>query len=277
MRALTHRPPQRRSPAWRLVAVALLAAPWFTPAQAGLFDDEEARKAILDLRTRLDQANEQSRARDADLAAQLASQQAAQMEQINQLRRSLLDLNTQIELMRSDNAKLRGQFEQTTRELAELQRAQKDIRQGVEERIRQIEPQKITVDGREFSVDPEEKRQYDAAMAQIRASDFNAAAQSLVLFQRRYPASGYNESVLYWLGNAQYAKRECKEAMGTFRTLVSTAPDHLRAPEALLSIANCQSELKDPRAARRTLEDLVKAYPTSEAAGAARERLVALK
>jgi tol-pal system protein YbgF len=257
--------------------MALLALPWAMPAQAGLFDDDEARKAILDLRTRLDQANEQSRARDSELAAQLASQQAALMEQINQLRRSLLDLNTQIELMRSDNAKLRGQFEQTTRELAELQRAQKDIRQGVEERIRQIEPQKITVDGREFSVDPEEKRQYDAAMAQIRASDFNAAAQSLLAFQRRYPASGYNESVLYWLGNAQYAKRECKEAMATFRSLVSTAPDHQRAPEALLSIANCQSELKDPRSARRTLEDLVKAYPTSEAAGAARERLVALK
>lgn len=257
--------------------MALLALPWAMPAQAGLFDDDEARKAILDLRTRLDQANEQSRARDSELAAQLAGQQAALMEQINQLRRSLLDLNTQIELMRSDNAKLRGQFEQTTRELAELQRAQKDIRQGVEERIRQIEPQKITVDGREFSVDPEEKRQYDAAMAQIRASDFNAAAQSLLAFQRRYPASGYNESVLYWLGNAQYAKRECKEAMVTFRSLVSTAPDHQRAPEALLSIANCQSELKDPRSARRTLEDLVKAYPTSEAAGAARERLVALK
>lgn len=263
---------------WPGVLVAgLLAAACLAPAHAGLFDDDEARKAILDLRSRLDQANEQSRARDADLAAQLTTQQQALIEQINQLRRSLLDLNNQLELMRSDNARLRGQFEQVTRDLAEVQRAQKDIRQGVEERIRQIEPQKVTVDGREFSVDPEEKRQYEAAMAQIRASDFNAAAQSLALFQRRYPGSGYNESVLYWLGNSQYAKRDCKEAMTTFRTLVASAPDHLRAPEALLSIANCQSELKDPKAARRTLEDLVKTYPNSEAALAARERLVALK
>lgn len=260
-----------------MLVAALLAAVFVAPAHAGLFDDDEARKAILDLRTRLDQTNEQSRARDADLAAQLATQQQALIEQINQLRRSLLDLNNQLELMRSDNARLRGQFEQVTRDLAEVQRAQKDIRQGVEERIRQIEPQKVTVDGREFSVDPEEKRQYEAAMAQIRASDFNAAAQSLALFQRRYPGSGYNESVLYWLGNAQYAKRECKDAMVTFRSLVASAPDHLRAPEALLSIANCQSELKDPKAARRTLEDLVKTYPNSEAALAARERLVALK
>lgn len=275
------RHPQQRARRWPGVLVAVLTAGVLLPAQAGLFDDEEARKAILDLRARLEQANEQSRARDADLAAQMSSQMAAQQtaltEQITQLRRSLLELNNQLELLRADNARLRGQNEQVTRDLAELQRSQKDIRQGVEERIRQIEPQKVVVDKREFSVEPEEKRQYEAAMAQIRASDFNAAAQSLQQFQRRFPGSGYSESVLYWLGNAQYAKRECKEAMVTFRALVSSSPDHLRAPEALLSVANCQSELKDPKAARRTLEDLVKAYPTSEAALAAKERLVALR
>ena len=63
----------------------------------------------------------------------------------------------------------------------------------------------------------------------------------------------------------------------SFRALVGNSPEHQRAPEALLSVANCQSELKDAKGARRTLEDLVKAYPTSEAAVAARERLVALK
>lgn len=263
---------------WRSTGVAaVLAVACLAPAHAGLFDDEEARKAILDLRTRLDQNNDQSRARDADLASQMATQQSALMEQVNQLRRSLLDLNTQLELLRADNAKLRGQNEQVTRDLAELQRGQKDIKQGVEERIRQIEPQKVTVDGREFSVEPEEKRLYEAAMAQIRSSEFDGAVASLAQFQKRFPGSGYSESVLYWLGNAQYAKRDCKQAMVTFRALISSSPEHLRAPEALLSVANCQSELKDPKGARRTLEDLVKTYPNSEAALAARERLVALK
>ena len=36
------------------------------PAQAGLFDDEEARKAILDLRQRIEQNAEQARARQAE-------------------------------------------------------------------------------------------------------------------------------------------------------------------------------------------------------------------
>jgi TolA-binding protein len=82
---------------------------------------------------------------------------------------------------------------------------------------------------------------------------------------------------LFWLGNAQYATRDYKEAMINFRALLSRAPSHSRAPEAVLSVANCQLELKDAKGARKTLTDLIKAYPQSEAAGAARERLATLK
>lgn len=258
-------------------AAACLTLAAAAPARAGLFDDDEARRAILDLRSRLDQANEQNRSRDAELAAQLAQQQTALMEQITQLRRSLLELNNQLDLLRADNARLRGQHEQAMRDLADLQRGQKDLQQGIDERIRQFEPQQVTLDGREFNVEPEERRAYEAAMAQIRASDFAGATTALQQFQKRWPASGYSESVLYWLGNAQYARRDCKEAMVSFRALVAASPQHLRAPEALLSVANCQSELKDRAGARRTLDELVKTYPQSEAALAARERLAAIK
>ncbi len=115
-----------RVPSWQLRAVAagllLALSALVQPAHAGLFDDEEARRAILDLRSRVDQTNEQSRRRDADLSAQITAQQAALTDQLAQLRRSLLELNNEIETLRSDNARLRGQNEQLTRDLAEVQR-----------------------------------------------------------------------------------------------------------------------------------------------------------
>ena len=79
------------------------------------------------------------------------------------------------------------------------------------------------------------------------------------------------------MGNAQYATRAYKEAIGNFKALLSSAPNHARAPEAALSIANCQVELKETKGARKTLEDLVRSYPQSEAALAAKERLLRLK
>lgn len=257
---------------WQLAAAALCASVALS-AQAQLFPDNEARKAILELR-----GTDEAQAKQ--LAEIVAAHKAANkelLEQILQLRRSLLDLSNQIEAVRSDMARQRGSDEQLARSVAELQQRQKDIAQGVEDRIRKLEPVKVSVDGKEFLADPDEKRQYDEAFAQIRGGDFAAAATAFANFGRRYPASGYADAVRFWLGNAQYGKREYKEAVATFRAFLASAPEHPRAPEAMLALANCQAEMKDSKAARVTLAELVKKFPQSEAAQAGKERLAALK
>ena len=245
-------------------------------AQAQLFPDNEARKAIVEVRGTVERHEKQL----SDAAAAQASMAAVQkelLEQITQLKRSLLDLNNQIEQLRAELARQRGNDEQLAREVAELQRRQKDIAQGVDERIRKLEPQKVSVDGKEFLADTEEKRQYDEAFAQLRGGDFAAASAALMAFLRRWPESGYADSARFWLGNAQYGNREIKEASATFRAFLASAPQHARVPEALLALANCQAESKDTKGARATLGELLKKYPQSEAAQAGKERLAALK
>lgn len=253
-----------------LRAIALAALCTISlPSQAGLFEDDEARKAILDLRGKVAQGDQQRN--------ELAASVKQLSEQLATLQRSLLDLNNQNEQLRAEVARLRGQDEQVLRDLSEIQRRQKDIAQGVDERMRKLEPQQVSVDGKDFLADAEEKRAYDDAMAVMRNGEFDKAAPQLVTFLRRYPASGYVDSARYWLGNAQYGQRQYKEAVATFRAFVTAAPEHLRAPEALLALANCQAELKDNKSAKKTLEELIKQYPRSEAAQAGRERIVALK
>ena len=147
----------------------------------------------------------------------------------------------------------------------------------MDERLRQFEPAKVNVDGREFQADPAEKRDFEAALAVFRSGKFADAAPLFTSFVRQYPSSGYVPSARFWLGNALYATRDYKGAIDNFKGLLAAVPDHARAPEAALSIANCQVELKDTRAARKTLEDLIRVYPQSEAATAAKERLARLK
>ena len=203
---------------------------------------------------------------------------AALTEQVNQLKRSLLDLNSQLEQVRGDNAKLRGQNEQLDARRGRAFSASRRIcKSGVDDRMRKFEPQTVSLDGREFSADPEEKRQYDEAMELLRKSDFAGTASALSAFRKRYPTSGYGDSAQFWLGNAQYGSRQYKEAIASFRALVAAAPDSAKAPEALLAIANCQAELKDTKGARATIGELVKTYPKSEAAQAGKERLASLK
>jgi tol-pal system protein YbgF len=256
-------------------------------SHAGLFDDEEARKAILDLRQKVDANKLASEAaalrmdgaiQKSDANTQRQTDEIKELKEGNAtLRRSLLELQNQIEAQRAELANMRGQGEQLARDVADMQRRQKDLVQGVDERMRRFEPLKVSVDGREFTAEPAEKRDYEAAFAIFRKPDFMAAQAAFGEFLRRYPQSGYNPSALFWMGNAQYALRDYPSAVNNFRGMISTAPDHPKASEAALSIANCQIEMKDTIAARKTLTDLITVYPRSEAALAAQDRLARLR
>jgi tol-pal system protein YbgF len=239
-------------------------------AHAGLFDDDQARRAIIDLREKVTKLIEQQKIKE--------SEAVTTQEQISQMKRSLLDLNGQLESTTAEAAKLRGQNEQLMQDVAELKRTQVDARQAVDERARKVEGQQIAnIDGKEFQTTAEEQQQFDETLAGLRKGDFAKAVAGFTNFPKRYPNSGFNDSALYWLGNALYAKREYREAMTPFRTLVANAPAHQRAPDALLTIASCQTELRDNKSARRTLEELLRLYPKAEAAVAAKERLATLR
>ncbi|MEY2619986.1 MAG: hypothetical protein RL522_2988 [Pseudomonadota bacterium] len=274
---------KHRLSTWTTVVLAamVLAAP--LGAAASLFSDDEARLAIRDLRQRVETLRQQVEAQRLQVEAQrqLIEKQAEELKLTQEegalARRSALELQTQIDTLRTELARLRGQDEQFARDLSELQRRHKDIAQSVEERLRRFEPVKVTLDGREFMADPAEQREYDAAVAVFRKGEFQAAQGAFADFLRRYPQSGYANAALFWQANAQYGVRDYRGAIANFRALLARATDDPRAPEAALAIANCQIELKDTAAARKTLGDLIKAYPDSEAAAAARERLARLR
>jgi tol-pal system protein YbgF len=241
------------------VAAALLAAcSWFPlHANAALFEDDEARKAILDLRARLNS---------------MQSEINTKADKTNNL-----DLHNQNEQLRQEIAKLRGQIEVLTNELANTQRRQKDFYVDLDNRLRKMEPRTITVDGKEVSVEQGEQRSYDAAMAFFRAADYKNASESFADFLRRYPQSGFAPSAQYSLGNTYYALRDCRNAIAAQQVVVQKYGDNPKAPDAMLTIATCQMELKDRAAAKKTLETLIAQYPESPASQTAKDRLGALK
>ena len=114
-------------------------------------------------------------------------------------------------------------------------------------------------------------------MAVFRGGNFAGAQKSFAGFLKTHPKAPQYPAALFWLGNAQYATKNYKEAVNNFRSSLSMEPSGPRSAEAMLAIANCQVELKDNAAARKTLDDLVKRFPKSEAAQAAKDRLARLK
>ena len=302
---------------WCLAASLCLLGLLAPTAQAALFEDEEARRAILDLRQRLEnqrqtqlQSTEQTLQKSLDQSQKqfeiLRKQVETLLKQveldINQSkqdnRQALLQLQAQIEAIKQDIANLRGEREQLLRDITLLQRAQKDTNVDIEERFQKINSQlakqeaapppvkeespksskvNVQVDGFEFLADPEEKRDFEAAFVLFRKGDFAVAAKEFAQFVKVYSASGYKPSALYWLGSAKFARRDFNEAIAQLKGLVTDFPNHARAPEAMLTVGNAQLEIKQPKDARKTFNDLLKLYPTTEAAAAAKDRLAQIK
>ena len=241
------------------IAAAFMAAFSLAPlsANAALFEDDEARRAILDIRTRLDN---------------MQSEINAKADKTNSL-----DLNSENEQLRQEIAKLRGQIEVLTNDLTNTQKRQKDFYVDLDGRLRKLEPKTVTIDGKEVSVEQSEQRAYDAALAYFKAGDYKNAGASFYDFTRRYPQSGLAPSAQYWLGNTYYAQRDYRNAIAAQQVVVKSYPDNPKAADALLNIASCYMELKDKASAKKTLETLIAQYPNSPTAQTAQERLAAVK
>jgi tol-pal system protein YbgF len=237
----------------RVAAALVLTMATAGAAQAQMFGgDDQARRAILELRAKVDALAQESG------------------QEVTNTRRQLLDLSTQLEQLRREVATLRGDNERLLHELGTIKRE-------TDERLRPFEPNLVSMDGLEFQALPEESQVFDAAMAALRASQFARAAELFTQMRERFPASGYMGHVLYWEGNAHYAARQYEPAVQSFDRLIKALPQHPKAPESLLSLASCYVELKNVRASRAALEQLVKDYPDTEAAVTARERLARLR
>jgi tol-pal system protein YbgF len=293
---------------WRLAASLCLWAVLTPTAQAALFEDEEARRAILDLRQRLEnqrqaqlQSSEQTLQKSLDQSQKQFEILRKQVElDINQSkqdnRQAVLLLQAQIEALKQDIANLNGEREQLLREITLLQRALKETNVDIEERFQKMNSQlvkqelpatkedapksskvNVQVDGFEFLAEPEEKRDFEAAFVLFRKGDFSAAAKEFAQFVKVYSASGYKPSALYWLGSARFANRDFNEAIAQLKGLANDFPNHARTPEAMLTVGNAQLEIKQPKEARKTFNQLLKLYPTTEAAAAAKDRLAQIK
>ena len=231
-------------------------------AHAGLFEDDEARRAILDLRKKLDSQSEEIK---------------KNAEDIKKFQSNLIEQQNLFENLRNEIQRVRGEKEELTQELRKQQAAAQAQSQVIDERLKKFEPIKVKLENNEFLAEPTEIRFYEAALAAFRKGEFSNASEGFIDFNKRYPNSGFGSISLFWLGNSQYANREYKEAIKNFNNLLTKEPEHSRAPDAMLSVANCQLEMKDVKSARKTLEELMKKYPQTESAAAAKERLSKLK
>lgn len=246
-----------------LSTLALLLALFAAPqAQAGMFDDEEARRQIKDLSIKSN-------------------------ERLDTLSKAQFELVNQIQALREENAKLRGQVETLNFELESTKKRQQDFYIDLDGRLRKLEPQSAAAadsspgddakpaatPGKKATDPAAEAREYEAALNLFKANKIKEAAAAFGAFVKDYPDSTLTPNAQYWLGNAHYSLRDCKKSIDAHKTVVNKWPQHPKAPDSMINIATCQQELGDAKGAKSTLEIVLSKYPDSPAATTAKQRL----
>jgi tol-pal system protein YbgF len=250
---------------FRSVAFAVVLALAAASARAGMFDDEEARRQIANLQRVVDAQQKRLEAVEAEARD----------------RRGLLELASQIEQMRGELAKIRGQLEVLANQADNADKRQKDLYVDIDARLRKLEPvkEKEAVASADKpaagSAEPAaaEAKAYEAALNQFKLANYPLAISALNGFLVTYPSSPLAPSAQYWIGNAYYAQRDYRNTIAAQQKVLTNWPDNPKAADAMLNMASAQAESGDARSARRTLETLLVKYPASPAAASAKQRL----
>jgi len=252
-----------------LASIAFVAV--LQPAHAGLFDDDEARRRIEQMRQDLELRVQKVEANNELLLS-------------NQLKQS-----AQLESLRQDLAKLLGQVEVLANDGEQAQKRQKDFYIDLDNRLRRIEStvaqlqQNVTqlqsAPATPAKVEPppvdpaQESRDYEAAINALRGGKHVDAALGFKLFIKNWPKSGFLPGANFWLGASLIQSRDFEGARDAYAKVAATWPEDVLAADALLGQSNAEQELGDAKASRATLEKLLSKYPASEAAKTAKQRL----
>lgn len=209
-----------------------------TLSQSALaFADDDARKAIVELR-----------------------QQLKTMQEANQ--RARIQLADQIEGLEQEVMRLRGDMEQMGRPASASNAA------GAAPGGRAPDTK---------SEDPREQASYDQAMESFRKGQYKETVDTLMAFMTLYPDSKLAPAALFYMGSSRYAQKDYKGAMTQLQGMIQKYPTHPRAPDALLVIAGCQVELNNRAGAKASLQRIVKEYKGTPAADTAAKRLQLLQ
>jgi len=270
----------RRLPQHLVMSAVLLGASQM--ACAGLFSDEEANKKIQTLtqdNQKLQQDVKALEDRVGKLDAQLRSQ-------------GLLDLVQQVDQLKADLAKVRGQAEVNSHAVETAEKRQRDLYVDLDNRMRKLErvgdaspattapaaAATATSAAAPASADnAAENRAYESAFNLFKIGNYQAAIAGFESFLKTYPSSGFAANAQYWIGNSYSALRDYKSAIASQQKLLSLYPTSPKVPDAMLNMASSQADLGDKATSRKTLEEIIAKYPVSPAADIAKKRLATLK
>ena len=244
-------------------------------AHSALFDDEEARKKILEVEKNVQSQNQATQSALRDL-----KQSNEQRDTLT--RNGLADLQSQLDALKQENARLKGELEVANHKVETTLQRQKDLYTDVDERLRKLEAMPVPEVVAPAQPAVAEKNTQESQLLELanglsKESKHKDAFNTYDKFLKDYPNSSLAPEAMYGLGYSQFALKNYRSSIATHQKLIDTYADSPKVPDAMFNMANSQIQLGLVPGAKKTLRDMIAKYPASELVPAAQKRLKALE
>lgn len=260
-------------------------------SHGAIFDDKEARKKILEV-----EATTQADLASIKKSIQALEQRVTAIEAITK-GQVLHDMQSQIEALNQEVARLKGDLEVATHAVEITQQRQKDLYGDTDTRLRKLEAAPTpsvaaatatdasSASGTAVAATPaaqpnkntQEFQTLELADGLSREGKHKDAFSAYDKFLKDYPSSPLVPEAHYGMGYSQYGLKSYKAAIATQQKLISQYPESLKVPFAMMNIANSQIQLGQVTSAKKTLRDLIAKFPNSDVTPTAQKRLKALE
>jgi len=219
----------------------------------------------------------------------------------------MIELIKRVDRLQVEVQRLVGDMEVLTHELKGLQKRQRDVNSDLDNRLRNLEqslssqsmsqspggstsvpitPATGIVSGQGAGANSPQaadplsevdqnvaRSAYERAFNMLKQGRYDLAISLFDAFLETYPNASYADNAQYWVGEANYAKRNFKEALAEFKKVIDLYPNSPKRADALLKMGYTYGELGDKRSALQTLNTIVKLFPDTTAARLAQKRI----
>jgi tol-pal system protein YbgF len=120
---------------------------------------------------------------------------------------------------------------------------------------------------------PEEEAAYLATFDLLKNGKYDDAIKGFKSMLDQWPQGRYADNAWYWMGEANYVKRDYTSALTSFQSLVDKFPTSPKLADGLYKVGLCQIELKRTSEAKATLQRVTREFPTSNASNLSRQKL----
>ena len=255
-----------------LIALCLLLS-GLQAAQAGLFSDDEAHKKIADLQTQLGQVQGQLQGKlDEELKQRQALDGRVTSVETQLKSQNLIDLLNQIEQIKGEVAKLKGQLEVVMHDVEVTQKRQRDLYTDLDTRLRKLEATPASaLPAASSSTPPSPSNALAATAATVAPTPPVAPAETVakaaVVIPSTAPAADAAVELKdYEAAHVLFKTGKYSAAAESFEKFIETYPESKYAPSAQYWLGYSHFSQKNYKSAIAAQQKLLQHYPEHQKA-----------